>query len=100
MTNKTRQRDQQLKQYLRQLHADDWHRPGDYKKGTPISTIKKTNDYYYAQLALVLLHNYHQPYRETASILNIPLEKVYRLSNAYTQDYSSIEAVHEAIKHG
>lgn len=100
MTKKTRKRDQLLHQYLKQLHADDWHRPMAYKEETATKPIKEVSDYYYAQLAFVLRNNYHQSLQQTANILGLPKGKIFRLSENYIQEFDTLEAVQEAINNG
>ncbi|WP_349550020.1 hypothetical protein [Leuconostoc pseudomesenteroides] len=100
MTKKTRQRDQKLKQYLKQLHDDDWHRPALYQTETATTPIKTISDYYYAQLILVLLNNYHQSLQQAAEIVGLPKAKAFRLSENYHQNFKTLKSILEAVKHG
>ncbi|MGR8774173.1 hypothetical protein [Leuconostoc citreum] len=100
MTKKTRKRDYLLHGYLKQLHYDDWHHPDVFREETSSRPKKDVSDYYYAQLAFVLRNNYHQSLQQTANILGLPKVKIFRLSEIYTQEFDSLEAVQEAIKNG
>lgn len=90
------ERHQDIKQYLAQLNEASWHNPKFGEDRIYARDLRFSQDYYYAQMSLLLKQQYQQSNRQIESILNIPRGKVSILTRKFDLDFKSIDAVMEA----
>ncbi|MGQ2284476.1 hypothetical protein [Leuconostoc pseudomesenteroides] len=97
---KNNKRRQQMNQYLKQLNELNWHHPSEFKDEVPTRPPKEAEEYYQAQLCLILMNNYGRSTPQIEKILKLPRTTVFRLLNKYEQEVHSFEELEERIDNG
>ncbi|WP_349535069.1 hypothetical protein [Leuconostoc citreum] len=100
MTKQRKSRNAQLNKYLKALNEFNWHHPEAYEDELKTNTIRNYQDYYTAQVALILVNNYLESIEQVATLLEVPVATVYRLIKKYHQDFDTLREVKEAIENG
>ncbi|WP_349550119.1 hypothetical protein [Leuconostoc pseudomesenteroides] len=93
-------RKQKLEKYLKELNEFNWHHPEAYDDELKTQPIKNYQDYYLAQVALILVNNYLQSIEQVAELVDRPVATVHRLVRRYDQEFENLEKLKEAIGNG
>lgn len=93
-------RKQKLEKYLKELNEFNWHHPEAYDDELKTQPIKNYQDYYLAQVALILVNNYLQSIEQVSEMIDRPVATVYRLVQRYNQEFENLEELREAIENG
>lgn len=93
-------RKQKLEKYLKELNQFNWHHPEAYDDELKTQPIKNYQDYYLAQVALILVNNYLLSIEQVAGMINRPVATVYRLVQRYDQEFENLGKLKEKIENG
>lgn len=91
---------QDMKHLLAQLNEFNWHHPSRDEEKFLARDLNVSQDYYYAQIALILQTQFQQSNRQIEYILGISRRKVGVLIQKYSLEFESFEQVMVALNRG